>query len=95
MKFGANIRGVTIAATICAMAAVGLAIGAGMFIAAILGAILILVTLTIMGKLERIVFKPKYYKWLRIDSSTSIPEDIGSISDKGKYHGYYDQSKVN
>ena len=59
LKYGADVKGLTTAASIWAMAALGLAVGAGMFIVAFIGAGVILFALTVMNLFEKRVFKER------------------------------------
>lgn len=59
LKFGTDVKGLTTAASIWAMAAIGLAIGAGMFSIAIIGVVVVLFALTIMDFFEKKVFKER------------------------------------
>ena len=59
LKFGADVKGLTTAASIWAMAALGLAVGAGMYTISIIGALVILFALTIMDIFEKRVFKER------------------------------------
>jgi putative Mg2+ transporter-C (MgtC) family protein len=52
MRFGGNVRGLTTAASIWAMAAIGLAIGAGMFLISVIGVIFILLALSLLEIFE-------------------------------------------
>jgi len=76
-KLGANIRGLTTAATIWAVAAVGLAIGAGAYLGAILATFLILFVLIIMNKVENKFFPALSLKILQLNfSSSKIETDM-------------------
>ncbi|MFA8436708.1 MAG: MgtC/SapB family protein [Marinifilaceae bacterium] len=66
MKFGVNVRGLTTAASIWVMAAMGLAIGAGMYWGVLAGTLLILFVLTVLDMLEKWAFPAKYIKKLHI-----------------------------
>lgn len=66
LKFGGNIKGLTTAASIWAMAALGLAIGAGMYVISAIAAGVMLFALTIMFVFEKFVFKEKNYKKIEI-----------------------------
>jgi putative Mg2+ transporter-C (MgtC) family protein len=66
LKFGGNIKGLTTAASIWAMAALGMAIGAGMYVISAIAAGVILFALTIMFVFEKFVFKEKSYKKIEI-----------------------------
>ena len=59
IKFGANVKGLTTAASIWAMAALGLAVGAGMYVISIIGVVVILFALTVMDVLEKQIFKER------------------------------------
>ena len=59
LKFGADVKGLTTAASIWAMAALGLAIGAGMYIVGLIGMAVIFFALTIMNLFEKRVFKER------------------------------------
>lgn len=52
MRSGMNVRGLTTAASLWAIAAIGMAAGAGMYITAIVGTFLIYISLTYFAKLE-------------------------------------------
>lgn len=81
MRFGGNVRGLTTAASIWAIAAVGLAIGAGMFIISLIGVILIFFVLDVMDFIENkfmhdkilkkieLVIKKKHLDWEALKSS--------------------------
>src|SRR5690606_20868539 len=66
LKFGADIKGLTTAASIWAMAAVGMAIGAGMFWVSIIGIAVILFALTIMNLIEKKIFKQRSLRKIEI-----------------------------
>jgi len=66
MKFGVNVKGLTTAASIWVIAALGLAIGAGMYWGVLIGTIIILFVLTILDLLEKKAFPAKYIKKLHI-----------------------------
>lgn len=59
LKFGADVKGLTTAASIWAMAALGLAVGAGMFVIGFIGVVVILFALTVMNLFEKRVFKER------------------------------------
>ncbi|WP_461256114.1 MgtC/SapB family protein [Treponema sp. R80B11-R83G3] len=62
IRLGSNIRGLTTAASLWLTAAVGLAIGAGMFIAALTAVILAIITLILLHRLERKLFPEDNWK---------------------------------
>ena len=62
IKLGNNIRGLTTAASLWLTAALGLVIGAGMYITALTVVILALITLILMHRLERKIFPEDNWK---------------------------------
>jgi putative Mg2+ transporter-C (MgtC) family protein len=66
LKIGANVRGLTTAATIWSVAAVGLVVGAGMYLEAFVGTIVILFVLTILDKIEKVFFPAQFLKYMHI-----------------------------
>jgi len=62
IRLGTNIRGLTTAASLWLTAAVGLTIGAGMFIAALTTVVLAIITLILLNRLERKLFPEDNWK---------------------------------
>jgi len=62
LKFGANVKGLTTAASIWTIAAVGLAIGAGMYLVSAIAVGIILFALTVMDLFEKRIFKERTLK---------------------------------
>lgn len=56
IRLGNNIRGLTTAASLWLVAAIGMTIGAGMYIAALTAVILAIITLMVLNKVERKIF---------------------------------------
>jgi putative Mg2+ transporter-C (MgtC) family protein len=56
IRLGSNIRGLTTAASLWLTAAIGLTIGAGMFVTALTAEVLALVTLFVLHKVEEKIF---------------------------------------
>ena len=77
IKFGADIRGLTTAASVWAVAAIGLGIGAGLYLPSLIAAILIVVVLWILNKLEKALFRQRLVKVLVIESEGTGPD--GSV----------------
>ncbi|MDR1058415.1 MAG: MgtC/SapB family protein, partial [Treponema sp.] len=65
IRLGNNIRGLTTAASLWFVAALGLAIGGGMFAVAAAAEILGLLTLWLLGKLEKVMFPSERNKVLQ------------------------------
>jgi putative Mg2+ transporter-C (MgtC) family protein len=59
LRFGADVKGLTTAASIWAIAALGLAVGAGMYAISFIGVGVILFALTVMDVFEKRVFKER------------------------------------
>ena len=66
LKFGADIKGLTTAASIWAMAAVGLAVGAGMYSISLTGVGVILFALTAMNLVEKRIFKDRTLRKIEV-----------------------------
>jgi len=62
LRFGFNVKGLTTAASIWAMAMLGLAIGAGLFRISAVALVIILFSLSIMDVLEKRFFQDKLFK---------------------------------
>jgi putative Mg2+ transporter-C (MgtC) family protein len=81
IRLGNNVRGLTTAASLWFMAAVGMAIGGGMFIAAGLAEALGLISLIVLGLMERKIFPSERIKMLELiyrdpNPSTQEARDI-------------------
>lgn len=76
LRMGINVRGLTTASSIWAIAAIGLAIGAGMYLAATITIVLILFVLIIVEQLERHFFTPLNIKILTINTESSSTDEI-------------------
>ena len=79
IRLGVNIKGLTTAASLWLTAAIGLTIGAGMYTAAFTSAILALVTLTFLNKLERKIFPDVRIKSLEISYTHKEAPDIEPV----------------
>ncbi len=66
LRFGVNVKGLTTAASIWAMAILGMAIGAGLFAISAVVTAIILVTLTIMDVFEKYFFQDRVLKKIEI-----------------------------
>lgn len=75
LRMGINVRGLTTATSIWAIAAVGLAIGAGMYFAALVAVALILIVLIVVEQLENHFFTPLSVKILTIKSSSGKTDE--------------------
>lgn len=84
MKIGNNTKGLTTAASIWGVAALGMAIGAGMWIPALAAMVLILVALTLLEPVERHFFPAERIKLLQIwyDESSADRKKIDEVLKK-------------
>ena len=71
MKEGASVKGLTTAASVWAVACLGIASGFGYYALAILGMVLILVTLTIFEWVQKLLLKPGNRRTLNLSLDTS------------------------
>ncbi|MDD2573160.1 MAG: MgtC/SapB family protein [Bacillota bacterium] len=78
MKEGASIRGLTTAAGLWVVACIGLAVGAGFYLGSVLVTAVIVITLTIVNRLEKRINKSRntYSLTLRAEN---IPGQLGRI----------------
>jgi len=86
IRLGNNIRGLTTAASLWFVAAVGLVIGAGMFKIAGAAVVLSLITLTIFSALEKKIFPSERFKLLEIsykNNSASTKEALDIVKKSG------------
>ena len=83
IRLGNNIRGLTTAASLWFVAAIGLAIGSGMFIVAAIAEVLGLITLLFLDIIEKRIFPTERYKLLEIsykDNLASTKEALDIIN---------------
>ncbi|MCL2380266.1 MAG: MgtC/SapB family protein [Treponema sp.] len=74
IRLGNNVRGLTTAASIWFVAAVGLAIGGGMFVVAAGAVVLGLITLMLLNIFEKKIFPSERYKMLEISYKDNSPD---------------------
>ncbi len=85
LREGANIRGLTTAASLWVIAAIGLAAGAGLYGAAVGVAFISLLTLVVLSRLEAVLISRRSYSVIRITLSDR-PGQIGQVgSTLGRY----------
>jgi putative Mg2+ transporter-C (MgtC) family protein len=84
IRMGDHVKGLTTAASIWISAAIGLAFGAGMIWVALVTLILVLFTLGLLDRLEKIFFKKKVAKVLELQlkQPTADLQQVQSILDK-------------
>jgi putative Mg2+ transporter-C (MgtC) family protein len=92
IRLGNNVKGLTTAASLWLIAAVGMAIGAGMFIAAAGVEVLSLLTLVVIGRAEKKIFPAVRNKLLELRYKHSSSPDTGAARDILKSFGIQIQS---
>lgn len=80
MHSGSSIRGLTTAASLWVVAGIGLAVGSGLYLGAILTTILAIITLMIFSRLEHAMIRKDWYKTVIIEVKEGI-DQIKSIRD--------------
>jgi len=79
IRLGNNVRGLTTAASLWFVAAVGLALGGGMFLAAGIAEAVGLGTLVILGRWESRIFPAVRYKVLEISYKNNAPDTKAAL----------------
>lgn len=82
LKVGVNIKGLTTAASLWATACLGLAAGAGLFLMAALGLVIVIVTLTILERMEKRFLYGKMTAasvTLLTDNPSAVIEHVNSV----------------
>ena len=77
LRFRASVRGLTTAASLWAVGGIGLAIGAGFFIGGILTGVIVVLSLVVLSRLERIIRK-EWSHTLVVETQT-LREDLAHI----------------
>jgi len=72
LRYGLNVRGITTAANIWVIAAIGLTVGAGLYLPAIFGTFIVLLTLTVVNILEKKLFPKQFLKIIQIESENGL-----------------------
>lgn len=83
-RLGTNVKGLTTAATIWVVAAIGLTVGAGVYAGALIGTLFILFVLTTLSKIEKKYFPVIHFKTFQLHfGSTKIEtEPVFAILEK-------------
>jgi len=92
VRLGNNIKGLTTAASLWLVAAVGLALGAGMYIAAAIAEAISLITLMFLERLERRFFPSVRNKVLELRYKRGVTPDIKAAQDILLTFGLHSQS---
>lgn len=77
-RLGVNVKGLTTAASIWVVAAIGITIGTGMYEAAIFATFLLLFVLVVLNIIEKLIFPHQIFKILKIKAN-SIDFDLKDI----------------
>lgn len=84
IRMGVNVKGLTTATTIWVASAIGLAIGAGFYLAALIAVVIIMLVLIFIDFLEKNVFRESLYKVVTVkyEGMDNRKEDVVSILKK-------------
>lgn len=72
MQYKASVRGLTTAASLWVVTGIGLAVGSGMYLAAIITTGLAVVTLMFIGRLEHSMIRKDWYKTIVIEAKDGV-----------------------
>ena len=92
IRLGNDVKGLTTAASLWLVAAIGMTIGAGMYVAALVAEILALVSLMLLNKVERKIFPDIRNKLLEIQYSHSGEPDTEPVLEIFKKFSIKNQS---
>lgn len=70
-RFGVNVKGLTTAASIWVVAAIGLTIGAGLYLASIISTVIVLFTLVVLNKVKENFFPSTAFQHLELKFCTA------------------------
>ena len=86
LREGANVKGLTTAASLWSVACLGIAAGGGYYAIALIGMLFIFITLTFFEWLQHKLIKPKVSRRYSVDvtDATTALQDIGVLADKHK-----------
>ncbi len=91
IKIGNNVKGMTTAASLWVVAAIGLTIGGGMWIAGLITLVLVLIALAALEPVERKLFPAERFKYIGIWFAENTA-DRGKVLDVLAEHGIRAQS---
>lgn len=74
MHSRSSIRGLTTAASLWVVAGIGLAVGSGLYYAAILTTVLTIVALLVFGKIEHVMIRKDWYRTIVIETKEGIDQ---------------------
>lgn len=79
LREGASVRGLTTAASLWVVAGIGLATGAGQYLPALAGTVLVVLTLVILGRLEKVIGARGQSRLLMVEMRNT-PGQLGCVS---------------
>jgi len=81
IRFKASVRGLTTAASLWAVAGIGLAIGSGFYLGAYLTSAMVLFVLFFLTRLERALVRKNWYKGIAVETKGGVQQlrDIRSV----------------
>lgn len=74
MRYKASVRGLTTAASLWVVTGIGLAVGTGMYMGAIVTTALAVIALMFFGRLEHVMIRKDWYKTLVIDTKDGMEQ---------------------
>ena len=81
LRFRASVRGLTTAASLWAVAGVGLAAGCGFYIGAALATLLMLLTLMVLTRVEWRLVRKDWYRTPVVDTTTTTADVLQQVRD--------------
>lgn len=72
MRSRASVRGLTTAASLWAVAGIGLAVGSGLYFASIVTTVLVMITLMLFSRLEHAMIRKDWYKTIIIEAKEGV-----------------------
>lgn len=86
LREGANVKGLTTAASLWSVACLGIAAGGGYYEVALVGMIFIFVTLTVFETIQHKLIKPKTVRRyaLEVDDPAGALQSLGELADKNR-----------
>lgn len=74
MRSRASVRGLTTAASLWAVAGIGLAVGSGLYFASVVTTILVMITLMLFSHLEHAMIRKDWYKTIIIETKEGVEQ---------------------
>ena len=74
LRFKASVRGLTTAASLWTVAGIGLAVGSGLYVPAVVTTILVLATLFFLTRIERLMIRKDWYKIMEVETKSGASQ---------------------